>query len=364
MLEVSELVSGLYSDQIVDELQKIADHYRDIKRSKPSYLDVPSSLHNVTGARKMSNPIVAVPEDIRSPIFKHLGITGEECLHGPLNHILARMITIPMMLEGYVNNYPAEEELKIYTDPPLLQMPQDEVKRIFEKYFARASEKLKDEKEFVKAFKVLGEIGQQVAEETENVYPANGSTQAYELFGIFHLFPDNRQVDLTATSPGVILPTEADPLRFKDSVVALKKNLLRPTYFQMLRFSIRPELGDNRRRRYSASREGTARNLQAYPQLAESAKDILATYLALGGRFEIRVGDQIPEMKLATLIGDIGIVYSVRDKEQKSKIAHNVTVINPEEAAKWRNVFDEQWKNGKPIDNRAVVDELLALKLD
>lgn len=191
----------------------------------------------------------------------------------------------------------------------------------------------------------------------EGVYPAIGSTQAYELFGIFHLFPSNYLVDLTATTPGVVLPTEANPLQFKDSVVELKKNLLRPTCFEMLRKSI--DLGEGRSRRYSAGREGTTKNLRDYPQLLPFAKEILQGYIDLGESFGIRLGEQDRRMKLATLVGDIGVVFSVRDSEQKEKIAHNVTVIDPEEARRYREIFDEQWEEGKPLDNAYALDELM-----
>jgi hypothetical protein len=203
----------------------------------------------------------------------------------------------------------------------------------------------------------LGELGQKAAEsENEKAYPAYGSTEAYELFGIFHMFPDNRQVDVTATSPGVILPTEADPLRFKDSVPGLRKNLLRPPYFTMLTESI--ATGGGRRRRYSASRAGTAKALREYPHLAGAAKELLSRYLELGDAFEIRLGEQDPRMAFATLIGDMGVVYSVRDPAEKDKIAHNVTVMDAAEAGKHRQIFEEQWAKGVPIKSTDVIDDL------
>ncbi len=78
-----------------------------------------------------------------------------------------------------------------------------------------------------------------------------------------------------------------------------------------------------------------------------------------GGRFEIRIGEHDLRMRLATLIGDVGVVYSVRDKEQKSKIAHNLTVINPEEARRQREIFEEQWERGEKIDSVDVLDKLV-----
>lgn len=359
-IAVGDMLDGLYSDEVVDYVSTLADLYSDRKLSGLDRLPIPDSLKDVTESRKMSKPMVYIPDGcFDNPVLRHLGIVEGEKINGPLNHIITRMLTIPKMLPGYIDNYPTNpDELKTYTDPPLLQLPPDELKRISDDYFAQAHHALSEEPELLERFKLLGVIGEYVAKEVENVYPAVGSTQAYDLFGIFHLFPSNKKVDITSTSPGVILPTEADPLRFKDSVVLLKKNLLRPEYFSMLRKSI--DIDDGRSRRYSANREGTANNLKAYPHLSDAAKEILSEYLKIRDRFEIRLGEQDPRMKLATLVGDIGIVYSIRDKEQKSKIAHNLTVYSPEEAKKYREIFDEQWERGEPITNTSIIDELIS----
>jgi hypothetical protein len=81
--------------------------------------------------------------------------------------------------------------------------------------------------------------------------------------------------------------------------------------------------------------------------------------LAIGDVFEIRIGEILPEMKLATLIGDSGVVYSVRDEKEKSKIAHNITVIDPAEAKRHRERFEEQWAKGRRIDSTDMIDELM-----
>lgn len=359
---VTDLFSGLYADSAVEDLAGLAQHYLDTKDYEMHRGDgiepVPGSLRGITGHRSMSNGVIPKGDfRPRGELFRMLGVEGEETINGPLNHILARMITIPRMIDGYNANYPTDPgERAIYTDPPMLQLEQRELMKIRYDHFAMAAEILRNPAELVRRFHLLGDIGEDVAR-VESAYPARGSTQAYENFGIFHLFPSNRQVDITATSPGVILPTEADPLRFKDSVVSLKKNLLRPTYFEMLRHSI--DLGPDRIRRYSAGSEGTAKDLRQYPQLLEAAKKILSDYLELGEAFEIRLGEQAPAMKLATLIGDTGVVYSVRDPEQKNKIAHNVTVFDPEEAALHRKFFEEQWARGDPIRETSVLDKLM-----
>ena len=359
--KVTDLLDGLYSAGIVEDISELAQFYRDRKVLDSGTMPVPESLHAVTDARGMSDPMVPVDDKRRfdKPYLVGLGIvTDDGVIRGPLNAILSRMLTIPRMIRGYVENYPTCDERVIYTDPPMLQWEHRDLARIADTHFGQASDALEQEVELVERFKLLGEIGEEIAQEVERVYPSRGSTQAYETFGIFHLFPSNLQVDLTSTSPGVILPTEADPLRFKNAVTLLTKNLLRPTYFEMLRYSV--DIAEGRIRRYSANRKGTAKNLRAYPQLSDAAKDILAEYLAIRNRFEIRLGEQDPRMKLATLVGDIGVVYSVRDPEQKSKIAHNLTVWNPEEAGRWRAVFEEQWAKGEPITSTDIIDILMA----
>jgi hypothetical protein len=357
---VPNLLYNLYSDEVIDQLTTAAAHYAKQKAENPVYVDVPSSLHGATRARQMSDVVVGAPSRFKSEILSHLGVLKSDgTLKGPLNHMLARMFTIPRMLQGYIGNWPTDDEKAIYTDPPLLQMDRDQVGRIYDDYFARAADMLGCQNMLAMKFKLLGEIGEDVCE-VESVYPATNSTEAYELFGIWHLFKSNEEVDLTSTSPGVILPTEADPLRYKDSVTILKKNLLRPTYFEMLRLAVNNILGEGRNRRYFASREGTKKNLLAYPELIGVSKEILSQYLDMGkGVFEIRIGDPLPEMKLATLVGDKGVVYSIRDKEQKGKIAHNLTVIDINEARGWRDVFNRQWATGEPM-TVDMIDKLVA----
>jgi hypothetical protein len=356
--EVAGLLTGLYSDKVIDEVSAAAAHYATERLENPKYADVPSDLHGVTDAKRMSSTIVHA-DDIDCDVLKHLGILKEAELKGPLNHMVARMFTVPRMLKGYIQNLPSEQEKSIYTDPQLLQYEISRLKGLYETYFTQASDMLEGKDELLKRFKQLGEFGEMVCDEIENVYPATNSTEAYELFGIFHLFPNNEQVGLTSTSPGVILPTEADPLKYKDSVDMLKKNLLRPTYFEMLSNSVVLDAG--RSRRYFASREGTRKNLLAYPQLIDAAKEILSRYLELGkGVFEIRTGQPFDDMKKVTLVGKKGVVYSIRDPGQKEKIAHNLTVIDEKEGLRWKEMFDKQWDTGDPIDSVDVIDRLIA----
>jgi hypothetical protein len=171
--------------------------------------------------------------------------------------------------------------------------------------------------------------------------------------------PDNMQVDLTATSPGVILPTEADPFKYKDTVNILKKNLMRFTYFEMLKRCVSSPFAEGRVRRYFAGKEGTANNINKYPQFADAAKKILAQYLALGDDvFQIRLGDILYGMNFATLVGDLGVVYSIRDEKQK-KIAHNLTVYDPDEGKLWRTAFDAQWSEAEPLNSVNIIDRLM-----
>jgi hypothetical protein len=229
----TELLDGLYRPEIIEKVAGLAGAYIDFKEREENtghVVELPPQLADVNAVKYMSDPDVKyINKRFAHALLEELGIYDGEVIKGPLNHIIARMITIPRMLDAYIGNYPGtDEEKSIYTDPRLLQLSRDELKRIYEEHYALADEMLQNPEELIRRFGLLGALGQMIAE-IELVYPAVGSTQAYELFGIFHLFPDNKMVDLTSTSPGIILPTEADPLRFKDTVEILTKNLLRPT---------------------------------------------------------------------------------------------------------------------------------------
>lgn len=359
---VCDLLDGLYSDKVIDEVSKAVSHYAKEMIENPNYSDVPESLHPFTDARKMSQTDLEVGGNFDSAILKDLGILKGGKLKGPVNHMLARMLTIPRMIEGYIENIPIGEEKSEYTDPRLLQYGASVLMRVYKEHFAHAAEALRNEDFLLGKLKLLGELGENVCDNVENAYPANNSTEAYELFGIFHLFPGNKEVNLTSTSPGVILPTEADPLKYKNALNAIKKNpnLLRPTYFEMLSKSIDQKIGDGRARRYFASREGTKKNLLLYHELIDASKEILQGYLDLGkGVFDISLGQPMDEMKHATLVGEKGVVYSVRDPEDK-KIMHNLTVINDADAKRWLERFNEQWKTGEPIDDISAIDRLIS----
>lgn len=358
----TELLDGLYRPEIIEKVAGLTSAYIGFKGENTDHVKpLPLSLTGINAVKFMSNPNVKyINKKFAHALLGELDIYDGEVIKGPLNHIIARMITIPRMLGGYIGNYPTDDEKSIYTDPRMLQLSRDELKGIYEEHYALADEMLQNPEELIRRFDMLGALGQMIAE-IEFAYPAVGSTQAYELFGIFHLFPDNKEVDVTATTPGIVLPTEADPLRFKDTVEILTKNLLRPTYFEMLGKSI--ALGEDRVRRYSANTKGTAKNLQEYKHLLDAAKGILQGYIKLGERFQIAIGEQDPRMELATLVGDTGIVFSVRDKKQKSKIAHNVTVMDPELAKTYREIFNEQFERGELITDTAILDELMKMDL-
>ncbi len=358
--QIVSLLDGLYSAEVIDDVACIGAHYLSGRQAQPTYVDMPKDLHGFTQVRKMSDTKVPAPIDYESQALTDLGIlTQDGQIKGAFNHIITRMITMPLILGGYVKNWPTEVEQEIFTDPPLLQRDRSYVTKAHDRYFAQAADKLASTEELAKRFAMLGELGE-FAMNIEPVYPAKGSTEAYENFGIWHLLPGNKQVDLTATSPGVILPTEAKPLEYKDTVTLLKKNLMRSAYFDMLRLCVSSAFGDGRMRRYFADKKGTIDNLKKYPQFVEEAKNILAEYLKLGpGVFPIRIGDNIPEMKYATLVGDKGVVYSIRDKDQKNKIAHNLTVFDSNEGTRWRDAFRAQWEDAIPLDDVGIIDELM-----
>lgn len=303
-------------------------------------------------------------QDSDSTVLGHLDIIKDGKIIGPANHIISRLISIPAMLGDYIESNPTPEEVASYTDPKLLQYTPEQLQEVFKNHFEKASEALSDRNELDRRFALLGELGELlINEDVETVYPAMGSTQAYENFGIFHLFPSNKLVNLTSTSPGVILPTEADPMKYKDDIKG-QKNLLRAVYFKMLSHSVDPtHFGEGRSKQYFASETGTAKNLQKYPKLLGAAKEILQSYLDLGPEtFEIRLGNITKVMSHVTLIGDIGIVYSVRDSEDK-KINHNITVIDPKPAMQRRDEFYRtQWEIGKLAREAGIVDELAAAK--
>ena len=57
-------------------------------------------------------------------------------------------------------------------------------------------------------------------------------------------------------------------------------------------------------------------------------------------------------------LGDMGVVFSVRDKEEK-KIAHNVTVMNKDDAEKYRKIFNEEFYSSKKLNNVNVINEIV-----
>jgi hypothetical protein len=241
----------------------------------------------------------------------------------------------------------------------LLQYDVERLKKVYSEFFSDANDiLLAQEENLDEKFKILGELVELSCNGVEPVYGSKGSTQAYETFGPWHLIPSNPEVDLTATSPGVVLATEADPIKYAGD----DKNLIRSTYFDMLRSSIKQTIGSGRRRLYFASEPGTRAKLQQYqetdPKLIEASKEILQKNLELGKDvFQIRIGTPNDSMRFATLVGDMGVVYYVRDGIQK-KIAHNVTVWDQNEGGQWREQFMDQWNRATPLDNIDMIDNL------
>lgn len=357
-IKSGEFAEKLYSSNIAEATEKIVEAYIGDLNYKSG---VPDSLHQYTTARKMSECTAPWPSELRDrkikEFFQEMGIYNElsNRIEGPLNHILGRMFIVPRIIDDYIENFPDDEQRSIYSDPPLFMMNENNVAGFRDDFLVSASEYLSDEDGLIEMMNMLGELGQEAALE-EKVYPGRSSTQAYENFGIFHLFPGNHEVDIISTSPGVILPTEADPLKYMNSSEITQKNLLRKVYFEMLGNSI--HLGDDRKRKYSANEEGTAKNLLKHPALKGAAKEILGKYLEIGDRFEIRLGEQAPEMKHATLIGDKGVVYSVRDPDEK-KIVHNLTVMGETEAENHREIFNNMFESSRRIESVDIIEHLM-----
>jgi hypothetical protein len=291
--------------------------------------------------------------DLSYPVLSHLGIVKDGNLMGPFAGIAAKFIMTPMMLGPFVDNLPSDRSP--YTNPPLLQAHPNELRKLVKDVFGMAIEFLADEERLRSKLLEFGALCNAVAVELESVFAASDSTDAYLTFGIHHLFPDNHFVWITSTSPGIVLPLEADPVKYRLPGQDVKfGNPMRPAYFDMLRLSARPDY----RRRYFASLEGTRNGLRQHPELKDAAKGILRKYLALGDLFEIRIGQPEPAMAQVTFVSSTGCVYSVRDPNEK-KIAHNLTAVNTEDRDRWMATFEKQWDAAVPF-TEAVVDELLA----
>ena len=116
----------------------------------------------------------------------------------------------------------------------------------------------------------------------------------------------------------------------------------------------------NGARQYFASLEGTQKALRARPELAEDAKELLAGWLELGEeKFDLRIGTPSPELTNVTFVTPWGVVLSVRDAAQK-KIAHNVTVTDPDAAAKYETAFDGVFETARRVRDVSIIDELVA----
>lgn len=83
------------------------------------YIPIPENLGGATQTIEMSYPNVPFTGD-NDEFFKLMDIAGDGVIKGPLNHIMARMLTIPRMIDGYIQNYPKGDEIRIYDDPPIL----------------------------------------------------------------------------------------------------------------------------------------------------------------------------------------------------------------------------------------------------
>jgi hypothetical protein len=175
---IVSLLDGLYRPEVIDDVATVGAHYLNGRRENPTYDDVPPQLHKFTDARKMSDVKVPAPQGFDSHVLRDLAILGNDgVIKGSFNHIITRIITIPMIIGGYVENWPPKAEQDIYTDPPIFQRDRDYVARANDKYFAQAGEKLSSPEVLARRFKMLGELGQD-ALEIEPVYPASGPENA------------------------------------------------------------------------------------------------------------------------------------------------------------------------------------------
>ena len=155
--QICSLLDGLYSAEVIDNVARIGAHYLNGRQEHPTYEDVPKDLHMFTEARQMSDTTVPAPTGYESQVLSDLGILRENgTIKGAFNHIMTRMLTIPMVLGGYVKNWPSEAEIEIFTDPPLLQRDKEYVARAHDRYFAQAGDKLASKEELARRFAMLG----------------------------------------------------------------------------------------------------------------------------------------------------------------------------------------------------------------
>ncbi len=358
--DVAETFSELYrGGEFSERIGEIAALYASHLQRRMYAAALPTELEPFTSVRSISEGIAPAVTDRPLMLERQLGIVhpAEPVIRGPLVGILFRYAMLPMYLGRFAEarEHMSPEERAKYNDPPILQNDEALNALLEEWVFKDAAGRMSEPEAFSRVFRRVGELADHARREFEEHYATRSSTQAYEAFGAAHLFPETRANRVTATSPGAILPAEADPLAYVGRVVDLETNLGRAAYFRLMRLGAETA----GRRRYLASIDGTRKDLRRYPELAEDAKRLLQGWLDLGtDRFELRIGTPDPALRNVTFVTDWGLVLSVRGEEKK--IARNVTVTDHEAAKGYKKRFDASFAQARPVTDVSVVDDLIA----
>lgn len=378
--DVKELMTELYQEEIADQYATATNAYLSALRNKDyeynnisdvlnDSVDFQKQLKGELNTEKVSVSNIASSDlvHIDHKFFDDMGYMenfekGEDLRWvGPLNANLARAVMIPLVLEQYIEAYPSDEEFEEIgeaLDPKLFEYSPAVLNKVKDYGHYRSTRALENPEDRKDILEKLGELGDEIAK-IEKSYAANNSTQSYESFGMFHLLPSDNEVCVTATTPGVILPSERNPNLFPDHDEVLQQNRVRPAYFDLLA-SRAQDLGMDVI--YFADEEGTVGKFRDFDQdYFEKAKENLSEFLELDN-FELYIGDKNPKMKIATLVEEgKGVAYSVRGGDE-DKIIDNLTHVHTsgalKEAEKFREIFQDQIDNASKVKNSDELDDL------
>lgn len=337
---IGAILRSVHGDRTKAEFMDIAQQALPRRFLMP-LLDAPPSLKDHTAVKCKGQKIPV--KGCFSDVFFHLGVLeardGRQFANAPLSNMLVRLTLLPALVSECRKALDKGTAMEAFTDPPVLKdgngRALDELDAIAARTLGRGPSSLAYRSRMMNLLaNIVGGLAP-----VEAPYCGFTSTDAYINFGIFHLA--NEKASITATTPGLILPPEFDPLKWPDP----KKpdaNVIRRMYFMMLEHAA--SIGE---RRYFADRDNTARILQSYPEdyITESVR-IAADFTQAG--VQIRIGKSNEVTRHATLVSDSGVVYSVRE-EAGRKITHNYTVFSQKDASRAMPEFNGQWQNGQAV---------------
>jgi len=314
------------------------------KRMSAPLLDAPKSLQGRTEKTQCRDQKIPVSGKFSDVFFK-LGILGEKdggtVANAPVVGMAARMLFLPSVVSIFFESGKAAGAS--FSDPPVLKMSASEAAGIM-----RAGNDIRVKTNGLEynggVIRLFADFAKIMAP-FESPFCGFTSTDAYVHFTHFQLA--NREVRITSTTPGAILPSENNPVKWK--VDGKEGDIARIAYFGVLQDAPEATKGN---RSYFADVHNTRRALAAQDRglLLESA-NLVTHYEKRGVR--IRVGEVAEELRHATLVSSQGVVYSVRDTGDKRAV-HNYTVYSKEEAGRYSGVFAGQWSGGKPFGRNDV----------